>query len=326
MAGEEPRAADDISDALFNEAARWLTRIREPDASPRTRRKFERWLSRDGRHGRAYDQANRLWGALHQPASKAAVEHEGTIAAPAPRSKRLARNVARGVLAALCLLTWTWWYRGGLDDLRADYVTVAGGRQRQTLKDGTVIDLNTDTAVAVDMDHGRRSVHIFRGEVYLTVSHDANRPFTATTPNGRILDIGAAFNVRVRESETVVSLIEGEVNVSVTTDPSAKADLRPREEIAMGQTGLGAAATFDVSHTIAWRTGRMVFFQTPLGDVVDELNRYQRGRILILGRRLRELPVTGVFSTDDPTEAIHVIEATLGLSEFSLMNALTVLH
>ena len=70
----------------------------------------------------------------------------------------------------------------------------------------------------------------------------------------------------------------------------------------------------------------MVFYQTSLRDVVAELNRYQGGRIVILGGRLRHLPVTGVFSTDDPTEAIHVIEATLGVSEFRLADALTILH
>jgi transmembrane sensor len=47
----------------------------------------------------------------------------------------------------------------------------------------------------------------------------------------------------------------------------------------------------------------MMFHQTHLGDVVDEMNRYQRGRIVILGGRLRMLSVTGVFSTDNSTEA-----------------------
>jgi ferric-dicitrate binding protein FerR (iron transport regulator) len=31
------------------------------------------------------------------------------------------------------------------------------------------------------------------------------------------------------------------------------------------------------------RTGQIMFYQTPLDDVVDELNHYHRGHIVILG-------------------------------------------
>jgi transmembrane sensor len=69
-----------------------------------------------------------------------------------------------------------------------------------------------------------------------------------------------------------------------------------------------------------------VFFQTPLGAVVDELNRYQRGRIMILSDRLRALPVTGVFSTRHAAEAIDIIKATLGVSSFRVTDAVIVLR
>ncbi len=70
----------------------------------------------------------------------------------------------------------------------------------------------------------------------------------------------------------------------------------------------------------------MVFFRTPLGDVIDELNRYQRGRILVLGEKLRALPVTGVFDTRDPAAVIDIIEATLGVSSIRFTDALIVLR
>lgn len=328
MAAEEPRATaeEDIPDELFEEAARWLTRLREPDVSPRMRRQFQRWLSRDARRARAYDQACRLWGALDTPAKQAAAEHEDVVAPVARNAKRWARKIARAVAAAVCVVAWSWWYRGGLDDLRADYVTAPGVHQQYVLKDGTMIDLNTDTAVAVDMTDGRRSVHIFRGEAFFTVARAASKPFTVTTANGRVVDVGTEFNVRIKGSKTIVSLVEGKVDVSARADASSNADLPPHEEIVVDGARLGTPAVFDVSPTTAWRKGQMVFYQTSLRDVVAELNRYQRGRIVILGGRLRRLPVTGVFSTDDPMEAIHVIEATLGVSEFRLADALTILH
>jgi transmembrane sensor len=332
MATEEPRATtEDISDELFEEAARWLTRLREPDVSPRMQRQFQLWLARDARRARAYDQACRLWGALDKPAKQAAADHEETAEPPAAlpiarHSKRSTRKIACAVAAGACVVAWSWWYRGGLDDLRADYITAPGVHQQYVLEDGTMIDLNTDTAVAIDMKHGHRSVHIFRGEAYFTVAHDASEPFTVTTTNGRVVDVGTAFNVRIKGSRTIVSLVEGKVDVSAGADASSNADLRPYEEVVVDGARLGTPVAFDVSPTTAWRKGQMVFYQTSLRDVVTELNRYQRGRIVILGERLRRLPITGAFSTNDPTEAIHVIEATLGVSEFRLTDALTILH
>lgn len=332
MAAEEPGIEpSDIPDDLFKEAVRWLARLREPEATARTRDEFQRWLEHDPRHARAYDQAARLWGALDEPARTAAADNREAIAAliasaRANKASRVTRRVAGGLAIVVCMVATSWWYNGGVDNLRADYVTAPGHHQRYVLDDGTTIDLNTDSALAVDLKPDHRSIHLFRGEVFVTVAHDAERPFTLTTREGRVLDIGTAFNVRIKGANTVVSLVEGRVEVSALADPSREIGLDPGEEIAVGSAGLGATERFDTSSVAAWRAGRMVFYQTPLGDVVDELNRYQRGRIVIAGERLRTLPVTGVFSTSNPAEVIQVIEATLGVSALHLTSALTVLH
>ncbi|MFD2032140.1 hypothetical protein ACFSKM_20910 [Ancylobacter dichloromethanicus] len=60
--------------------------------------------------------------------------------------------------------------------------------------------------------------------------------------------------------------------------------------------------------------------------MIAELNRYQRGRILILSERVRALPVTGVFDTRDPAAVIDIIEATLGISSLRLTDALIMLR
>ncbi len=303
----------------------------EAEAGARVRDEFQHWLDQNALHVRAYDQATRVWGALDRPAKEAAAENQEAIAAliasaDTRKSARRARRIAGGLAVVVCVAAASWWYDGGLDDLRADYVTAPGVREHYVLADGTTIDLNTDTAVAVDMKPNHRSVRLFRGEAFLTVAHDAKRPFALTTRDGRVLDVGTAFNVRIKGTETVVSLVEGKAEVSAAVDLSHEAGLRPGQEIAVDVAGLGTAAPFDAASTTAWRTGRMVFYRTPLGDVVNELNRYQRGRIVILGGQLRTLPVTGVFSTSNPAEAIHVIEATLGVSALHLTSALTILH
>lgn len=326
MAANEPGTGLRVPDAVFQEATRWFGRLREADVSPRTRKRFQRWLDHDAGHADAYAQAERLWGALDGPAKRAAARNEEEIEALIASARRPARGRVLVVALALALCAaGAWWRRGGLDDLRATYVTAPGDRQRYVLDDGTILDLNTDTAVAIDLRPERRSIRMFRGEAFFAVAHDASRPFVVSTPEGKALDVGTAFNVRIRDDETIVSVVEGEVEASAADDPASRAQLRPGEQTAVARAAVGPVRPFKTA-AATWRTGQIAFFRTPLGEVVDELNRYRRGRIVIFGEGLRTLPVTGVFSTRDPAEAISVIEATLGVTAIRLTGALTILR
>lgn len=332
MAANEPeKDGSDIPEAMFAEAARWFARLRETNADAKLHAAFERWKQHDARHPEAYEQAGRLWQVMNEPAKHAAAENTqeiaALIAAGRKGKKHRAGQGAIGLLAILAIaFAIFWWHAGGLDNLQADYVTAPGEHARHVLADGTVIDLNTDTAVAVTIEPDRRAIRIFRGEAFVTVAHDDRRSMTVTTRDGHVMDVGTAFNVRVNDEQTVVSLVEGKVEVSALADLSRVTGLYPGQQIVVNTSGLGKIAPFDASAATAWRSGNMIFYQTRLDTVVRELNRYRRGRIVILSDRLRALPVTGIFSTRDPAEALHIIEATLGVSALNLTDALTVLH
>ncbi|MEP9370460.1 FecR domain-containing protein [Xanthobacter sp. VNH20] len=60
--------------------------------------------------------------------------------------------------------------------MRADYIAPVGERRTVALGDGSMVELNTDTAMAVDLQAGRRSVRLFRGKAFFQVTHDPQRP------------------------------------------------------------------------------------------------------------------------------------------------------
>ena len=62
----------------------------------------------------------------------------------------------------------------------------------------------------------------------------------------------------------------------------------------------------------AWRDGRLIFAGQPLAAVLAELNRYRRGRIVLLDRGLGARRVTGAFDARNTDEALDVIAATMG--------------
>ncbi|MGQ4274545.1 FecR family protein [Terrihabitans sp. B22-R8] len=329
MASE--RASPSIPEPLFREAALWLARLDDPTLDDRTRAAFHDWLARDDRHLAAYDQAERVWtGASANtpsgPRDDAAIEALVRGAKRGRGRKRAARTLAAGLCALMLAGGGEWVRRGGLDDLRSDYVTAPGARRIVELADGSVIRLNTDSALAVELEPRQRRVRLFRGEAFFEVAHDPARPFVVVTDHGETRVTGTAFNLRETGDETRVSLVEGRVRLSPLESPGNSVALAAGQEAEVRPDRVGMPRAFDAESATAWQRGQIVFFQTRLADVVEELNRYQRGRIMVLGERLRAQPVTGVFDSRDPDQAIANIEATLGVSALRLGGALTILR
>ncbi len=81
-------------------------------------------------------------------------------------------------------------------------------------------------------------------------------------------------------------------------------------------------AVADVS---AWRKGMLVFRQTPLTDVIEEINRYRRGRVVLMNASLAHQPVSGSFDITLLDVAVAQLQRTFDLSARSLPGGLVVL-
>ena len=64
---------------------------------------------------------------------------------------------------------------------------------------------------------------------------------------------------------------------------------------------------------LAWRRDRIVFEDETLAAVVEDLERYRPGRILLGGERVADLKVTAVFDLTRPEHALDILAETLAL-------------
>jgi transmembrane sensor len=72
-----------------------------------------------------------------------------------------------------------------------------------------------------------------------------------------------------------------------------------------------ALERIDANTETAWRRGKLIFDRRPLGEVVADLERYRRGKIVVVRDDLDALEVTGVFDLADPEAILLTIEETL---------------
>lgn len=324
------RQEEALPDSLFETAVRWHARLREPEASDVERAAFARWLNADPRHGRAYAEAQQLWAAVGPPVATANAAFAVKAHAcggrawsrrrPAPR---LGLALAASMLLAIAV--GAWWRQGGLDDLRSDFIADIGERRTAVLADGTELALNTDTALSVALTPEMRRVRLFRGEAHFAVAADAERPFVVDAGEAEVTVVGTAFNLRIEEGETVVSVLHGRVR-AVHEEGGEPVVLSGGQQVAVSGRGIAAPHPFDAAETTAWRRGQTVFYRSPLGDVVEELNRYHRGWIVLADPGLRARKVTGVFDTGRPVAALDAIERILGIGSTRITDRLIVLH
>ena len=322
----------DSSSPLVDEALAWLVRIHSGRASDEDRRACHDWRMQSSAHHRAYTEAELLWrdiGLL----SDGDRSDSADLTASWPDGRRArSRRATKWGLAACVLLAAGWLSWGTVQEqlelASADYRTAVGEQQNVGLEDGSRIYLNTDTAVAVSFTPRQRTIRLLTGEASFTVAPESARPFTVQSGNLTTRALGTTFLVHRHHDIVTVTVTEHAVQVSATDSPQVPAAVvRQNEQISYSaEAGLGVAQAIDCNAITAWQRGKMMFEAKPLAAVVEELNRYRPGRILVMNPALRSLNVTGVFDIGDPDAALRMIEQALHIHDTSLKPYLVLLH
>ncbi|AQR61665.1 hypothetical protein BZG35_08380 [Brevundimonas sp. LM2] len=313
-----PDAGHDPTPDHYEAAVAWLVRLREPD-TPALTAAFQAWLAADPAHAFAFAEMEALFDAVATPTRAAAERDRRAQGRSAfrphyPRSwaRPLLRRplaVAAGLAAAVLLVTGQ---SDRLATIGAEGVTAPGEIETLTLADGSRVTLNTRSIIQAEVDRAGRAVRLERGEAFFDIASDPARPFYVHAGDARIRVVGTRFNVRRDRDRVVVTVDHGVVAVAPTSNLDNPATVVVgRQAVVQDQAVTAEPAPLDGQAT-AWRRGQLVFNQTPLREVVAELNRYRAGRILVLNADLADQTVSGAFNTANVDGAVRGIERTLG--------------
>lgn len=307
------------SSTIDDIALNWFALLRN-EVSPAQRAEFERWIAASPAHRTAYRRVESLWAASGDAGLRAADRDTAALSRHLDvikthrRRKGLRKGgtVVAGILG-LALVTGIWLERPHLlQDLRADTVTDRGERRTVVLADGSSILVDADSALMTDISPRGRRVTLLRGSAFFTVAK-IGTPFVVEAGGGEITVVGTQFDVRTADRGSVVTVSEGRVTVAAPgSNPVAL--LEKGQQIRFDAKGAEPPRSVDLDEAMSWHDGRFVFYQARLGDVIDEIRRYRKGRILVLETALANRRVTGSFSLDDPDQALESLRATVGFA------------
>lgn len=249
---------------------------------------FQDWKATSADHARAARQAEELWERV-APALKDGQKSRGKTIIPLLLAFAIALS---GIALAVGV------FGPPASSLFSDYRTATGEIRSVILRDSSQVDL--DSGTSFDVDAGDRTITLYSGQIHVAVKSDPEHPFTVLAGDGRVRALGTAFNVRRDGNNTTVVVTEHAVQVThLNNGQFQSVELVAGDMISFGPAGLGHIQRADVAAFTAWRRGELIFNGRPLGDVVAEMDRYQRGKILVLDDEIRRLPVTGSFETAD---------------------------
>ena len=317
--------APDPATSLTEQAAWWWQVFEDGEATAAEHREFAEWVARSPQHVEAYLETAGLHKALRSPSIRwpddsreqlildaraappepvALQSHAASAPVRPPRATpprlRWMLATAAAAFVAFIGVAISWTMLGQTKK----YVTALGEQRSVMLDDGTRVTLNTASQIEVKLRRTHRSVRLVRGEALFEVAPDAGRPFDVNAGNATVRAVGTQFNVDTRPRQTTVTVIEGRVAYVSGQVPVLVAG----DRLVVGRDG---AATMshgvDVDSALAWTRKQLVFERRPLGEVAEEFNRYNPGRIFIESDSLRAEEVTGTFQSHDPRTFVQFL-------------------
>lgn len=193
--------------------------------------------------------------------------------------------------------------------------TERGERREVALADGSVLQVDPQTRMRVQLREKTRRIVLDEGRALFRVAKDPQRPFYVEANGAVVRAVGTSFAVERKVRDVVVTVAEGKVAVSVPppngqhADPDLSAMLIANEQLTVDRSGsLASVRKVDSERELAWTRGRLVFDHTPLAQVLSDFNRYNRVQLRIEDAALAARPVSGTFDASDPESFVAFIQ------------------
>jgi transmembrane sensor len=290
------------------------------EASAEEAEVLQNWLKESAANQNEFDMLAKLWidsdkAALRLFDSEAAwqkvnariIEKSPKVISIFPWKKAFA------VAASVILVVSAFYIYNQPSKISWDETFAQASNKNLQLPDGSVVTLRKGSKLLLPDNFGKTSRQVkLEGEAYFQIKHDGPNPFSVSTNKSFIQDIGTSFLVQSNDSIEQVTVMEGEVSfasnaqkdkeISVAAGESAiLKDQKPERKIEQS------------SNLLAWKTSSLVFDNTPLLQVVNDLENYY-GVPTSLPSDLYFIKVTARFKEEPLSKVIEELRLLTGLN------------
>ncbi|MFL1494437.1 FecR family protein [Pseudomonas antarctica] len=292
----------EASDSIDAQAASWFARNRS-DMGRADRKAFAAWQAVPA-HARAYAEFEQLWADLGQL-------QQLNKPVPLPTRKPSVWRPALAVAAALvCAVLAT--HIGAPRELYHSQIAAhAKGMRTLNLPDGSTLYVNANTRLRVDFSAHQRLLHLDKGQLYIEVAADKERPLYEQAGEANVRVVGTGFDVRRSQQQLVVSVAHGQV--AFAPDSKSPVTLLGAQQRAAYSYAKGTVQqqTLTAEEVADWRSGHLSFRNRDLASLIDELSLYRPQAPLQVSKAVAQLKVSGNLDVNDPDALLNALPALL---------------
>jgi transmembrane sensor len=329
-------ATNDISepDALLNEALDWVVRLKTGEPTRADIEALQQWRRQSVEHEEAFKKAARVFRHAGIAALELADQPATTDAALALQRwppRVLGRVLGRRALLGGAIAAATAGYLivrpplglwPSLEELSADYRTGKGEQLKVAVTPNVSLELNTQTSIALRSAPNETRIELISGEASVAATRSSSKPFVLLAANGQITAVEADFNARCLDGVVSVTCLAGVVDVA---QGSSAVQLRKAQQVSYSPGRIEASVQADPEQVTAWQAGLLIFRDRPLADVVDEVNRYRSGKIIITNADLKRRVVNGTFQINRLGDFVPQVQQLFGAQARSLPGGVVLL-
>jgi transmembrane sensor len=290
---------------VADQAVEWATRIDAGSIDRDTDVVLRQWLEGDSRRGGALLRAEAALSFLDRGRAFA-----GVIPKPEPRRIWIRRKfliagvaLAAGIAGAFVLLVSP-----------RHYGTAVGETRELPLPDGSLVAINTESAIEVAIHPNLREVTLTRGEAWFKVAHDKTRPFIVSAGRIRVRALGTAFSLRRHDDGADVQVTEGVIETWTIGEEDRRVQVAAGSKVYVAEyePPRPIQASAEIERSLAWREGQIVLEGETLDDAVAQFNRYNTRKLVISDPDLASEKLVGQFRTTEPLTFADAVAKTLG--------------
>lgn len=318
---------------IMEEARVWvLTFNGDQPPSPADIAGLKQWASRSPAHRAALKQAEDFW---------CEAELLSQLAVPRPRHSRAGqaqrwrhwlgslaqpRALATAAVITFALTLAAFWLPPLGTVGNGVYTTTVGEQTTLTLRDRSIVRLDTNSQLQVDYQQGLRKLTLLQGKAHFAVAKNPDRPFEVYARQGLVRAVGTAFSVYLVQQQQAIEVVVDEGRVELARPKPAQPATPRQTAPAFLSLDRGQSARFDrqrqtltqlddksLNQKQAWREGVLVFVRDPLSDVVNEISRYTDTRIEIVDPAVGQLIMGGRFRVGELDALFEVLEIGFGV-------------
>ncbi|MFB0494570.1 transmembrane sensor [Mucilaginibacter sp. OAE612] len=147
-----------------------------------------------------------------------------------------------------------------------------------TLPDGTSICLNAGSSLKYPDKFKEKMREVtLTGEAFFKVAHDSSKPFVIHSGKIKTTVLGTSFNVKAytEDKSVKITVVSGKVGVVPTISKHVAVLLTANMQMVYNKTSqkLITEKIGDASSVISWQQGKLQYHNTPLFDVLADVQR-----------------------------------------------------